>query len=176
MIEIWKDIEGFGPVYQVSNFGRVRSIDHMVHSNLIGREIMRRGRIIKQGKTVRGYLQVTIKLNGVKTTFATHQLVYHSFVGKYNSKIFNIDHIDNEKTNNNLSNLQILSARQNSAKRSLQLKKTSAFTGVSWSRERRKWQSHIRVNGKSTSLGRYDSEKDAAIAYMLADYHLRNGL
>lgn len=41
----------------------------------------------------------------------------------------------------------------------------SRFKGVSWSEERGRWQAHIRVNGKSIGLGRFDEEIEAARAY-----------
>jgi hypothetical protein len=166
--EVWKDIAGFGPVYQVSNLGRVRSLDHWFYSKLIGKDVFRRGRIIAQTFTTFGYKQITIKKGQNKKTIAVHKLVYETFVGRYDSVRFQIDHIDNDKLNNSLDNLQILTCRENSAKRSKALKKTSAYTGVSWCRYKQKWMSQIKINSKSKYLGRYDIEEDAARAYQAA--------
>ena len=45
------------------------------------------------------------------------------------------------------------------------LKSTSQYTGVSWDKNKNKWQSQIKKDGKTIFLGRYDNELDASVAY-----------
>ena len=76
-----------------------------------------------------------------------------------------VDHIDNDKSNNHISNLQIVSHRRNTSK---DCKSTSPFNGVSWYKAGGKWRALIRVQGKHKSLGYYKDEEDAALAYNAA--------
>ena len=77
-----------------------------------------------------------------------------------------VDHIDNNKTNNTLSNLQVITNRENCSKD----KKdgTSMFTGVSWHKNVKKWCATIHMNGKSNHLGYFVDEIEAAKEYQLA--------
>ena len=65
MEEIWKDIEGYEGFYQVSNQGRVRSIEREIIRN--GRTIKLKGRVLKQNVDSKGYLCVNLsKENNTK--------------------------------------------------------------------------------------------------------------
>src|SRR5690606_40147693 len=74
-----------------------------------------------------------------------------------------IDNKKNKKTDNRLENLQIISQRENLSKNKKGC--SSKYTGVSYHKNQRKWQSSIRVNGKPTYLGSFDCEIEASIAY-----------
>lgn len=168
--ESWLPIPGLLPIYFVSNLGRVKSNDHMVYKEVAKKEVLRKGKILSVTHTLDGYRQVTLYGGKIrKQSYRINNLVFFTF-NPHVSKVkgYEVDHIDNNKENDSLSNLQYIPCRHNSAKRSLNLKKTSRFTGVSWSAKRNKWQVHIRIKGKSKSLGRYVVEEDAAMAYMNA--------
>ncbi|MHA4844421.1 NUMOD4 domain-containing protein [Flavitalea antarctica] len=167
-IEEWKDIPGNAGLYQISSTGRVRSSDHYTYRKICKGKIFIRGKVLNQNQTADGYFQVTLGGGGQKQTIAIHRTMYKCFINPTIPKGFEVDHIDNNKANNVLSNLQLLPSRSNSVKRSLCLRKTSKYSGVSWSSERNKWQAHIRINGKSKGLGRFSREEDAAIAYINA--------
>ena len=94
MEEIFKDIEGYEGLYQVSNTGKVKSIK-------FGKE-----RILKPCKDKSGYLCVNICNKGKNKTFRVHRLVAFAFV--QNNSLFNTDvnHIDENKMNNNANNLE----------------------------------------------------------------------
>ena len=66
MIEIWKDVKGYEGLYQVSNLGRVKSLNYQ-------RE--RREQILKPNKRANGYLQVELSKNGVRKACKIHRLV-----------------------------------------------------------------------------------------------------
>ena len=74
-----------------------------------------------------------------------------------------VDHVDNNKTNNSIYNLQVITARLNVSKD--RLDKTSKYTGVCWHKAGRKWYAQIRIEGKTKYLGSYKSEFRAHLAY-----------
>lgn len=76
-----------------------------------------------------------------------------------------IDHIDLDGLNNRRSNLRLATTSENSRNTRTRQNNTSGFKGVSWRRDRSRWQVHIRVDGKRLSLGHYVTLEDAASAY-----------
>lgn len=98
--EIWKDIIGYENIYQVSNFGRVRSL--------------RRLRIVNQRLSKSGYLNVTLrkesnsKLKGMRV----NRLVAIAFIENINNKPY-VNHINSIKTDNNVNNLEWCTQSEN---------------------------------------------------------------
>ena len=93
MKEIWKDIEDYEG-YQVSNFGRVRSLDRYD-----GRGWWIKGRILKPIMDKKGYLTVGLSKNNQRKTFKVHRLVALHFIPNIENKP-EIDHINTIKTDN----------------------------------------------------------------------------
>ena len=93
MEEIWKDIEDYEG-YQVSNFGRVRSLDRYD-----GRGWWIKGRILKPIMDKKGYLTVGLSKNNQRKTFKVHRLVALHFIPNIENKP-EIDHINTIKTDN----------------------------------------------------------------------------
>ena len=93
MKEIWKDIEGYEGLYQVSNFGKVRSVDRY---NSRGCWI--KGCIIEP-TNCKGYLQIVLFLNGKKSYYYIHRIVAEAFLPNPDNKP-EIDHINTDKTDN----------------------------------------------------------------------------
>lgn len=98
MEEIWRDIEGFEGLYQVSNLGRVKRVTT--------------GRILKSGKNKAGYLQVDLCKNSVSSTKRIHRLAAQSFIANPENKS-EVNHIDENKTNNLVSNLEWSTRKEN---------------------------------------------------------------
>ena len=151
-MEIYKDVIGYEGVYQVSNLGNVKSFRY-------GKE-----RQMKQSKDSSGYLVIGIRLNNVPKIRRVHQLVAESFLNhtRCGYKLV-VNHIDFNKTNNKLDNLEIVTQRENSNQK--HLKSSSKYVGVCWDKNRNKWHSKIRINGKMVNLGRFEDELDASKAY-----------
>lgn len=96
MIEIWKDIEGYNGIYQISNLGRVKSL---------GNTKNKKDKIIKPVKNNKGYLRVTLHKSNVITRMYVHRLVAIAFIPNINNYP-QINHIDENKLNNCVDNLE----------------------------------------------------------------------
>lgn len=116
MEEVWRDIPDFEGYYQVSNLGRVRSLDRVVKTkDGLLRNI--KGVILKYGFNDKGYKLVNFTKDSKGKTYPVHKLVAICFLGhKPNGMIELIDHIDEDKTNNRVDNLQIVNNRFNKNK------------------------------------------------------------
>ena len=90
--EEWRDIEDYEGLYQVSNFGRIKSFQ-------------KGERILKPACDKDGYLYLGLKLNGVNKNFKIHRLVAVAFIPNPEKK-HQINHRDGNKLNNHTSNLE----------------------------------------------------------------------
>lgn len=166
MEEIWKDIPGYEGLYQASNMGQVKSLDRIIER---GKGTMHiKNKILKPGLMKTGYLSVVLCKDKKTRTFPVHILVAMTFLEHIpcGFKIV-VDHIvENDKLNNRLDNLQLITNRENVSKD----KKggTSKHIGVHWNIKLNKWVSEIRINGKRKYLGGFDNELEAAKAYQQA--------
>ena len=163
-MEIWKDIKGYEGFYQISNLGNVKSLSRLVKHkqsyNLVKEKIM------KQFLSKSGYLIVRLNKNKIGKTYSIHQLIAINFLNHIQCGfLLVIDHIDNNKLNNALDNLQIITNRQNTSKRIT--KYSSKYVGVSFDKKNEKWMSSIRINGKSKHLGRFNTEEEARNKYLI---------
>ena len=88
-----------------------------------------------------------------------------------------IDHIDGNRSNNTVSNLRIVTNRENSTTCYRKGKEdySSSYVGVGWSNQHCKWTSRITFNGRRFFLGCFDSEIDAHNQYQLALIEIVNG-
>lgn len=101
--EIWRNISGC-PGYQVSNLGRVKSIERKVSNGKSYRIV--REKILKPDKHSSGYLKVILSKDGEKKSYFIHRLVAAAFVQNESLFYNEINHIDECKTNNCASNLE----------------------------------------------------------------------
>ena len=98
MKEIWKDIKDYEGLYQVSNLGRVKRITT--------------GRVLKSGKSNGGYPYVVLSKNNIRSNKTIHRLVAEAFISNHENKP-EVNHIDEDKTNNMVSNLEWMTAKEN---------------------------------------------------------------
>lgn len=164
MKEIWKEIIGYEGLYEVSSYGNIKSISRTITKGNI--TYVTKDKLLKQSVDTVGYPYVNLSDYKKQKTFRVHQLVAIAFLNhtpnKYDGLL--VDHIDGNKLNNNLSNLQLVTNRKNSSK---DIKnKTSKFTGVSWHKQSNKWLAQVRRNNKVEYLGVFEKEEEAAIAYL----------
>jgi len=163
-MEVFKDIKGYEGLYKVSNRGRVKSFIKWRGSN---------ERILSSPLNSDGYPMVGLIKDGVRKSYKVHVLVAMEFLGHVpegNVAGNVIDHIDFDRTNNNVDNLRIVSHRENCVRR--EKKYTSKYVGVSWDKFRSKWVARINANGKYKFLGRFKTEEEASKAYQKELLHL----
>ena len=157
--EIWKDVLDYKGLYQVSNFGRVKSL---------ARKGRLEDKILIPQKNNCGYFQVCLCKNGKQTHKRVHVLVWEAFNGKV-PKGMQVDHkVEGDKSNNALSNLQLATNRQNVTKHYLSCKTSSQYTGVYWHKAANKWLAQIKIGEKNKYLGLFINEIDAHNAYQKA--------
>lgn len=105
-MEMWKDIEGYEGVYQVSNRGNVRSLPR-TQKDKNGREVRYKGKILLPQPNSSGYMRVQLKKNGNLKAYFVHRLVAFHFVDNPNPKSCTVvNHLDGNYLNNNFDNLE----------------------------------------------------------------------
>ncbi len=162
--EIWKDIKDYEGLYQVSNFGKVKSLSRK-YKNGLGYFVYLRERVKKQ-RIRGGYKCVTISKDGFKKNFCVHVLVAQSFLGNLSMVV---NHKDGDKQNNNLVNLELVTHRENITHSYLSRKKSSSFIGVYPRKSTSNpWGSCICINGSTQYLGCFKTEAKAHQAYLNA--------
>lgn len=100
MEEIWKDIEGYENLYQISNMGRVRSLRYG------------KVKILKNGINKNGYCKVALVKNSVYKNFYVHRLVAIHFIPNPENKP-HIDHINTDRADNRVENLRWVTNKEN---------------------------------------------------------------
>ena len=152
-MEVWKDIKDFEGLYQISNLGRIKSI--------------KSNRNLKQSVDSCGYYSVGLTNKKTKI-FRVHLIMAITFLNHIpcGHKLV-IDHIDNNKLNNKLENLQLITQRENTTKD----KKNKNKLGVSFYKN--KYYVRIYYIDKNEYLGRYDNEDEAHLVYMKASEDIR---
>ena len=110
--EVWKDIKGYEGRYQVSNLGRVKSLDR-TFINKIGHKQYTKERILKPSTVHGGYLLVILfKGSGKGKAYKVHRLVCEAFHENPENKPC-VNHIDENKTNNTANNLEWCTVAEN---------------------------------------------------------------
>ena len=156
-MEVYKPIPGYKGSYEVSNFGNVKSLKGKLPKVLVP--------ILNKW----GYLQVSLCQNSIKKVYTIHQLVAITFLNFIpNGHVKVINHINFNRTDNRLENLEIVTNRENCNMQ--HLKSTSNYTGVSFRKDRNKWAAEIKINKKKIKLGHYLTEHEAHLAYQNALY------
>ena len=108
--EVWRDIEGFDGLYQVSNQGRVKSLERKVPKGDGERTV--KERILKPGVRSKGYLFVVLCAGGKSRMFSVHRLVCQAFHDNPENKL-DVNHINENKTDNRACNLEWSTRKEN---------------------------------------------------------------
>jgi len=112
MKEEWRNVVGYEGFYEVSSFGNVRSLDRRIRN---GRGFMTKtGTILKPyaGNGKLPYSQVSLCVKCKNSTKTIHRLVANAFIDNPDRKP-QVNHIDENKTNNNVNNLEWVTAKEN---------------------------------------------------------------
>lgn len=102
-MEIWKDIKGYEGLYQVSNLGRVKSLNY---------KQTKKENVLKCCKNSRGYSLLTLTKNKTVKSYNVHKLVAETFIPNLQNK-FCVNHINGIKTDNRVENLEWCTLNEN---------------------------------------------------------------
>ena len=111
MEEEWKDIKGYEGYYQVSNLGRVRSLDRIVITK-DNRKLPIKGVVLHLFKNRNGYFQVQLCKGNKTKHHRIHRLVAENFLPRVLYKT-DVNHIDGNKSNNRITNLEWCTKEEN---------------------------------------------------------------
>lgn len=146
--ELWKPIPNFNG-YEISNMGRIRSLDCLIVSEK--RTFRKKGKILQASLDSKGYKYFKFRPFGdprnKRINIRIHRIVMEAFNGP--SELI-VDHINNIRTDNRLSNLQYLTIRQNSIKGKIQdLGRTLEDRNICFCNTTKRWIFSIRIDGFS---------------------------
>lgn len=165
--EIWKDIPNYEGLYMASNMGRIKSLERW--------SIYKDGRrkflptVELKGTLTHGHKLVVLTKNKKVQFYYVHQLIAMSFLGHVPNKFeIIVDHIDHNRLNNKVSNLQLITVRENVSRSRHLYPKTSKYIGVSKCAKGIKWSAAIQIKSKTVRLGNYYQEDVAALHYQTA--------
>ena len=171
LTEEFRDIPDYEGYYQASTFGRVKSLERKIWMQLKNSFATKKERILRQhlNSVNGGYNTIKLYKEGERKGFKVYVLVAMAFLNHKpdgTNKIV-VDHKDNIRTNDYLSNLQLISNRENNSKDKWRQGGSSQYVGVCWDKSNNKWKSAIRINGKKKNLGSFTNELEASNAYQL---------
>lgn len=148
--EIWKDIDGFCGDYQISNRGRLKSFK------------CNREKILSTNTLSNGYPIAQLLKNGVVCREYIHTIVAKTFIKKMYAPL-TVHHIDFDKTNNSVSNLELISLVKNSRLGNGK-KNVKGYVEISIGR----FLAQITIDYNLIKLGEFFTEEEASTAYHIA--------
>ena len=156
-LDILKDLhyEFFLPVdgydnYFISNHGNIKN--------------SKTNKIMKQKTAKNGYKRIGLSKNGNVKYFLIHRLVSIAFLENPDEKP-KVDHIDENKTNNNVKNLRWSTPKENKYNQGKNKNNKSGYKGVCFDKQLNKYKAYININDKSKHLGYYETAEEASKAY-----------
>ena len=165
--EIWIPVKGYEGYYFVSNLGQIKSADRTI-TRIDGNPQHFRSRILRQAVNSSGYCVVQLCINGLCKTRMVHHIVASAFLNYDSTSGLVVNHINHNKMNNSVENLDVVTHRYNSSCHRYLQGKTSKYAGVHFDKRKKKWMAQIQICGKRKFLGYYDTEKEAANVYQKA--------
>lgn len=160
MEEIWKDIEGYEGKYQVSNLGKVRSLDRKTGNH------PRKGKVLKPCANRNGYLAVNLyNKNTNREARSIHRLVAQTFIANPDCKP-EVNHKDGNKQNNRVSNLEWCTGSENKIHAHKTGLKPNRTKG-SFKKGKENWmyQRRGKDNPRSKTVIQYDKEMNKIAEY-----------
>jgi hypothetical protein len=157
--EVWKPVKDYEGLYEVSSLGRVKSLP-VKKSYWSLRTPKEKILNPKTGS----YYSVGLIKDGVNNTIQIHQLVAIAFLGhkRCGHKLV-IDHINENKLDNRLENLRIVSQKFNVSRS--QGENISKYKGITYDKKLDKWKCQIQINGIKKYLGVFNTKKESIEVY-----------
>jgi len=143
---------------------RLKELLHYDHDTGVFTRIYSTSKRIKVGDVAgsldkKGY--IVIGING--KIYKSHRLAWLYVYGTWPKEF--IDHVNGIRNDNRIVNLREATWTENMRNRSVHINNTSGFRCVTWNKDKCKWQSYFRLNGKQKHLGLFDTAEDASDAY-----------
>ena len=163
--EVWKNIVGYEGLYQVSNYGRVRSIDRYVNSKW-GNQYIRKGKILNPGYNKSGHSHVVLCKSGKHQQCYIHRLVAEAFIPNPNDYPI-INHKDENPANNAVWNLEWCTQEYNLHYGNADIKKSEALSNAMKGKRKGKdnpaSKAVLMFTKEGDFIRRFDCAKDAGI-------------
>lgn len=147
--EIWRPIVGYEGLYEVSSYGRVRSLDRYVKCDY-ERYRLHKGKVLSPAKDRYGYLSVVLSCNGKHKTITVHRIVAQAFIPNPDN-LPEINHRDEDKINNRVDNLEWCTAKYNMnyGTRNIRIRETAIKNGYWTGLSREKYQHQYYLKKKA---------------------------
>lgn len=160
MEEQWKPVVSYEGYYEVSDQGRVRSLDRVQRN---GRFL--KGRVMKQSPYLNGYMNIVLNVRQTPKNNLVHRLVAEAFIGPRPEGLV-IDHIDSNRKNNRASNLRYITQRENNSRN-----KPNKFGLLGVKKGKYGRYRVIKKFGSATfHIGVFDTPEEAHEAHVKATY------
>lgn len=151
-INEYRDIPEYNGKYKISPEGKIISLVNSIVTD------------IKLTKNIAGYLSVLLtKDNGKRNRLLIHRVLYSTFIEQIPPNM-DVDHIDRDILNNNLSNLRLLTR----AKNIYNSKRMDEAKGYTYNKSNGLWIAQIKIKQKNIKLGSFKTEKEAREVYLKA--------
>jgi hypothetical protein len=142
--EIWKELDCFDSLYQVSNFGRIKD----------------EKKIITQYLDRDRYCLINLIFEKKMKLFRVHRLIAKCFIdNEYNKK--QVNHKNSNPSDNQIENLEWVSASENNCHKFIGKNTSSIYRGVTYVTRDKRWLSQIQIDNKKIHLGMFKTEKEA---------------
>jgi hypothetical protein len=156
-------IPGYENLYSISKCGQVWSHERQVNGK--GGSIRTVGGLFLKPilDKRQGRIKFGLSKNGKMTVFQVARWLLITFREGFGGG--DVDHVDRDRLNNDLSNLREVTSRENRLNSGMPRNNTSGFRGVCWCKAKQKWFAQIYYEGKKLHLGYFTSKEEAARAY-----------
>lgn len=108
--EVWKSVVGYEGIYEISNFGNVRSLPRLIKRK--GGDYFDKGCVLAKSKTTTGYWKVELSVSGKRRSCKVHRLVAAAFINNPDNKPM-VNHMDGNPLNNHVDNLEWCTQSEN---------------------------------------------------------------
>ena len=171
MSEEWRPIEGYEGLYEVSSYGRVRSLDRYVKTCYEAYKL-HKGKILSPAKDKNGYLKVHLCCNGKHNIIRVHRLVCKAFIPNPDN-LPEVNHKDEDKTNNSVDNLEWCDRSYNISygTRTERQKKTNIQNGFWTGLSKEEYMKKYNQDRKEYRKKWYQENKDRVCEQQKEYYH-----
>lgn len=173
--EKWRPVVGYEGFYEVSDCGNMRSLDRYAGSRVGNGKFINGQNLNKPIDNKSGYRYVSLNKKGKGRSTRIHRIVALAFIPNPD-KLPQVNHIDGDKSNNCVSNLEWCNNRENITHARILVGTASRCYGTYYSKKDKKWVAAIGVGFKTIRIGGFNRQQDAnkAVKKYLIDHKIHN--